>query len=72
MQVTAGYYLMKNGRKARIDSIKDNGQGVGSYQRKPSPTSPTGRIRWQYWVWEANGKAKFVEPSMLDLVEKLV
>jgi hypothetical protein len=29
-------------------------------------------VRWQYWVWEADGKAKFVEPSMLDLVEKLV
>lgn len=69
MQITVGYYLMKNGRKARIDTVKDNGQGVGSYEKKPSPT---GRIRWQYWVWEANGKAMFVEPSMRDLVEKLV
>jgi hypothetical protein len=42
MQVTAGYYLMKNGRKAWIHTVKDNGQGIGSYQRKPSPT---GRMR---------------------------
>lgn len=67
MQITTGYYLMKNGRKARIDTIKDNGQGVGSYQRIRGKT-----LRWQYWVWEANGKAKFVEPSLLDLVEKLL
>lgn len=67
MQVTAGYYLMKNGRKAWIHTVKDNGQGIGSYQRRYAKT-----LRWHYWVWEANGKAKFVEPSGLDLVEKLV
>lgn len=67
MQVTTGYYLMKNGRKAWIHTIKENGQAVGSYQRRYAKT-----LRWQYWVWEANGKAKFVEPSALDLVEKLV
>lgn len=32
MQVTAGYYLMKNGRKAWIHTVKDNGQGIGSYK----------------------------------------
>ena len=60
---------MKNGRKAWIQTVKDNGQAVGSYEKK---RTPSGRVRWQYWVWEANGKAKFVEPSMLDLVEKLL
>ena len=69
MKIETGVYLMSNGRKAFIDSIKPNGQGIGSYQRKPSPA---GRIRKQYWVWEPNGKAKFVEPSGLDLVQKLV
>ena len=67
MQITTGIYLMKNGRKARIDSVKANGQGIGSYQRMRGKT-----LRWEYWVWESNGKAKFVEPSMCDLVEKLV
>ena len=67
MQITTGYYLMKNGRKARIDTVKDNGQGVGSYQRMRGK-----KLGWEYWVWEANGKAMFVEPSMRDLVEKLV
>jgi hypothetical protein len=30
-----------------------------------------GRIRKHYWVWEAEGNAKFIEPSGLDLVKKL-
>ncbi len=66
--ITVGTYIMANGRKAYIDSIKPNGQGVGSYEGKPSPT---GRIRKYYWVWEAEGNAKFIEPSGLDLVKKL-
>lgn len=66
--ITTGTYIMANGRKAHIDSVKANGQGVGSYEGKPSPT---GRIRKHYWVWEAEGNAKFIEPSGLDLVKKL-
>jgi hypothetical protein len=59
---------MANGRKATIDSVKPNGQGVGSYEGKPDAM---GRIRKYYWVWEAEGNAKFIEPSGLDLVKKL-
>jgi hypothetical protein len=66
--ITAGTYVMVNGRKATIDSVKPNGQGVGSYEGKPDAM---GRIRKHYWVWEAEGNAKFIEPSGLDLVKKL-
>lgn len=69
MKIGIGTYLMSNTRKARIDSVKPNGQAIGAYEKKPTPS---GRVKWQYWVWEANGKAKFVEPSGLDLVEKLL
>jgi hypothetical protein len=66
--ITTGTYIMSNGRKAYIDSIKPNGQGVGSYESKPDAS---GRIRRYYWVWEAEGNAKFIERSELDLVKKL-
>jgi hypothetical protein len=66
--ITTGTYIMANGRKATIDSVKPNGQGVGSYEGKPDSM---GRIRNYYWVWEAEGNAKFIEPSGLDLVKKL-
>lgn len=66
--ITTGTYIMANGRKAYIDSVKPNGQGVGSYEGKPDSM---GRIRKHYWVWEAEGNAKFIEPSGLDLVKKL-
>jgi hypothetical protein len=45
--ITTGTYVMVNGRKATIDSVKPNGQGVGSYEGKPDAM---GRIRKHYWV----------------------
>lgn len=67
MKIETGTYLMSNGSKARIDSVKPNGQAIGSYLRVRGNS-----LRWLYWVWESNGKAKFVEPSGLDLVKKLL
>lgn len=68
LPITNGVYLMSNGRKAHISYIKENGQAVGVFEHKPSPT---GRVRRSYWVWESTGAAKFIEPSGLDLVKKL-
>lgn len=69
LPITTGVYIMSNGRKAHISYIKENGQAVGAFENKPSPT---GRVRTTYWVWEYDGRAKFVEPSEFDLVKKLV
>ena len=68
MQIITGTYIMANGRKAFIISIKENGQAIGRYEGKPSAT---GRIHKYYWVWESKGNAKFIEPSGLDLVKLL-
>ena len=66
--ITTGMYLMSNGRKAHISYVKENGQAVGVFEHKPDAA---GRVRGTYWVWEYDGRAKFIEPSEFDLVKKL-
>ena len=63
--VTTGTYRMRNGRRAIVTSVKSNGQAIDEYECKKK-SDPN-----EYWVWESNGKAKFIEPSGLDLMEKL-
>jgi len=69
LPITTGVYIMSNGRKAHISYIKENGQAVGAFEHKPRAN---GAVRGTYWVWEYDGRAKFVEPSEFDLVKKLV
>lgn len=66
--ITTGVYLMSNGRKAHISYVKENGQAVGAFEHKPDAS---GRVRGTYWVWEYDGRAKFIELSEFDLIKKL-
>lgn len=70
--LTVGNYKARNGRDIRITEVKPT-NGAGHRVTFPlkgyySATSKSGRVRWVYSIWKAEGQHHVIGESGLDII----
>lgn len=66
-----GLYQARNGAQVKILEVRPPEQATANCTGHFSKTTPSGRVKWEYSIWQANGRFKFLDEHPLDVVAKL-